>query len=144
CSDDFRRQKMRVNDQVDGLIAEHAAKSRQVDLFDQEPNLVGAVAAGSARLIEHVVKKAEEMRRPVNQVNVSLGIDTSKGLVGERENVQVGDFGVGNHLPQRQLYRLGGTHVARSHRRRQNQDSRRHDAPSFKAWKFAAALYLYM
>ena len=71
-----------------------------------------------------VVEVAEDVRRLVDQIEVGLAVELAEGGVGQFENVDVADDGVGHGLAQGQLDGLGGADVAGADRRGQDEDAR--------------------
>ena len=120
--DDLGRQEMRVDDQVARLVLEQPHERLQVELLDQQPQLVAAIAPRKTGPVEHVVEVTEDVRRLVDQVEIRLAVDAAEGGVGQGEHVEVPDNGLGADLAQGQLDRLGRPHVPRPDRRRQDRE----------------------
>src|SRR5271157_2461358 len=83
----------------------------------------------SARDIEMVVEPAQNLGRVVDQVDVRLGIEVAKDVVGILENVQVLDLGGQSPDPQGLLDRLGCAEMSRPGAGGKNQYTSQHREP---------------
>ena len=74
----------------------------QVELFSDEPQPIGFLP-GSVRAIHQVVEVAEHVRRLVDEIEIRLAVNPAKGGVGQLENIDIFDDGLGIKLPQRKF-----------------------------------------
>src|SRR5262249_16998504 len=125
--EDLRREEVRVDHEVPRLTREEASERGQVELLDEQTQMI-AERVEPTRLIEQIVKVPEDVWRPVAEVEVRLAVDAAKDGVGHRQHVAIDHMGIGMHLTQGELDRLGRSHVARTDRRRQHENTSRHVA----------------
>ena len=64
---------------------------------------VGAVLAGTARLIHQVVEKAENVRSLVDQIEIELTVKTTERLIGQLQDIDIANGRLGNDFAQGQL-----------------------------------------
>src|SRR5262249_16305831 len=85
-----------------------------------------SVLARAAGPIEHVVEITQNVRRPVDEIEIRLAIEPAKGGVGQLEHVDVLDRGLGHDLTQGQLDRLSSPQMPGADRGGEDEDSWRH------------------
>src|SRR5438132_440480 len=66
------------------------------------------------------------MRRAIDKVQIRLAIEPAKGRVGQLKDIDVLNVQIGVRLPKRQLDRLGGPKMTRSHGGGKNENAFRH------------------
>ena len=109
--DDFRGQKVRIDDEVPRLFLQELQERFEVELFEIEPQLVGALL-GRTGQIEHVVEVAQDVRRLVDEVEVELPVNAFEETIRHVEDVNIAHGRIGQRLPGGQLDGLGGAQMA--------------------------------
>ena len=97
----------------------------EIQLLDQEPQAVALVLRRWGP-VQQVVEVAQRVGHPIHQIEIGPAIEPAEGGVGQFQHVEVLHRGRRIQLCQRQGNGLGRAQMARSHRRRKDQDASRH------------------
>ena len=79
CGDHFRRQEVRVDDDIPTPAPQEPEELPKVELFDHVTEPV-ALLSGRGFAVHQVVEVAQHVRRPVHQVQVGLGVERAGRL----------------------------------------------------------------
>src|SRR5205823_4880865 len=120
--DDLGRKKMRIDDDVPGLLAEKLEKPAEVHTLDEAAELVGFLPRRRLA-IEQIIKVAEHVRQLVRQVEIGLTINAAEDCVGELKHVDVLNRRLRVEFFHRQLDSLSRPQVPRSNRRGKDQNA---------------------
>src|SRR5260221_616402 len=67
AGNNFGGQEMRVDDDIPTIVVQQIEKLREIQLLDEQSQAI-ALRSRPARLVEHVIKESQHMRRFVHQI----------------------------------------------------------------------------
>jgi hypothetical protein len=106
------------------MVAQQRQERPQVDFFERQPKPIPAFLSGAAWPLEQVIEITQQVRRAIDQIEVSATVKSTKGRVGQLQYVNILDCGMWSDLTESQFNCLSGAHMSSAHGSRQDENSR--------------------